>query len=215
MSVRFQKVHPYDRALMVSAFKLRYHVYCLECGFENPENYPDEMEQDTYDSSSVHFVAVNDHDKVIGTIRLIRYSQLGFPLEKHCPVAIKKNDCNPAGMAEISRLAVDRKWRSPEVTLGLWREVYQASKRAGILYWYAAMERKLDRLLRKFHLPFEQVGAMMDYNGSRAPYMGRVDTLERTLALKEPDLYHYFREGLENRKDTTGPDIPYPLFTAL
>ena len=37
-------------------YNLRYQVYCLEEEFESREAFPDQMERDTWDDNSVHFI---------------------------------------------------------------------------------------------------------------------------------------------------------------
>jgi len=197
VTVSFHRVNSEDSVLVEWVYRVRYEVYCLECGFENPENYLSGMEWDQYDPYSIHFIALDDSCGAVGTVRLILDSQLGFPIEKHCQISIRGDQLPRHRGAEISRLAVTRQCRCPEITLGLWKSVYLESKRLGILYWYAAMERKLERLLRKSRLVFEQIGVVVDYNGLRAPFIGRIASLGEGLATESPGMYGYFREGWE------------------
>jgi N-acyl amino acid synthase of PEP-CTERM/exosortase system len=37
-------------------YRVRYQVYCLETGYENPNNYPEKIEKDDVDSRSAHFI---------------------------------------------------------------------------------------------------------------------------------------------------------------
>lgn len=37
-------------------YRLRYQVYCIETGYENPFAYPDRHEKDVYDARSAHFI---------------------------------------------------------------------------------------------------------------------------------------------------------------
>ncbi len=37
-------------------YRLRYQVYCMETGYENPFAYPDRREKDLYDARSAHFI---------------------------------------------------------------------------------------------------------------------------------------------------------------
>ena len=62
MALSFLRVSPHDTVLMEWVYRVRYQVYCIECGFENPQNYPNGMEWDKYDPYSIHFIALNDHD---------------------------------------------------------------------------------------------------------------------------------------------------------
>ena len=102
-------------------------------------------------------------------------------------------------MAEISRLAVFRTWRCPAVTLGLMREVYRESKELGIRFWYAVMERKLARLLKKHHLRFDQIGPMVDYHGPRIPFLGNIEEIESYASERDPERFKFFAEGLKGR----------------
>jgi N-acyl amino acid synthase of PEP-CTERM/exosortase system len=38
-------------------YRLRYQVYCLETGYEDPARYPDKREIDAFDEHAVHFIA--------------------------------------------------------------------------------------------------------------------------------------------------------------
>jgi N-acyl amino acid synthase of PEP-CTERM/exosortase system len=40
-------------------YQLRYRVYCVETGYEDPKNFPDLRERDEFDSRSVHFVVAS------------------------------------------------------------------------------------------------------------------------------------------------------------
>ena len=61
--------------------RVRYQVYCLENGFEDPAAYPDEEERDGWDQHSVHFI-VRDRlsGEWIGAMRLIK------PVEGRLPI---------------------------------------------------------------------------------------------------------------------------------
>jgi N-acyl amino acid synthase of PEP-CTERM/exosortase system len=97
--------------LLRKAFQLRYQVYCLECKFLNPNDYPDGLEIDIYDPYSIHFVTLDHEDTVVGTIRLIQnHAPLPFPIEVHCKPVIESNGLIRDKIAEISRLAVSKKY---------------------------------------------------------------------------------------------------------
>ncbi|MBN2466986.1 MAG: GNAT family N-acetyltransferase [Deltaproteobacteria bacterium] len=195
MSISFQRVYPGDRHLLKLSYRLRYRVYCLECNFEDPDDHSDEMEYDEYDPHSIHFVAL-DNFQVIGTVRLVMNSPIGFPLERHCDVQPGKTRYDRRGLAEVSRLAVGKSWRCSDVSLGLMRAVYQESKKIGIFYWYAAMERKLERLLRQLNVKFIQIGNVTHYHGPRIPYLGSVNEIESFVFLRNPQRFSYFQDGL-------------------
>ncbi len=102
-----------DDERMTDIYKLRYQVYCTECGFEKPEDHPGGMERDEYDEVSTHFCAfVQGTGEIIGTARIILPSAKGFPITRHFEVdksAIA--DIDPTKVGEISRLAISKDFR--------------------------------------------------------------------------------------------------------
>jgi N-acyl-L-homoserine lactone synthetase len=100
-----------DEIELKKVYKLRYKVYCEEWGFENPEKYPDRQETDEFDKNSVHFAAVDDSGRIVGTVRLILFSPDGFPLEKHCDLNGSSEGIRGEDTDEISRLVISRNYR--------------------------------------------------------------------------------------------------------
>jgi len=76
------KVSPVsDEKELTEIFRLRYKIYCLEWGFEKPESYANGILTDIYDDYSLHFAVRDYSNKIVGAIRLILYSEVGFPIE--------------------------------------------------------------------------------------------------------------------------------------
>ncbi len=100
-----------DEKELKEVYKLRYKVYCEEWGFEKPEKYSDRQETDEFDKHAVHFSAIDDSGKVVGTVRLILFSPEGFPLEKHCDIDSSDGGVRGDDTAEISRLIISRDYR--------------------------------------------------------------------------------------------------------
>lgn len=95
-----------------SVQSLRYAVYCLECKFLDPANYPNERETDEYDPYSVHFAATNERKEMVATLRLVRDSPLRFPLELHAGSLLPEFHALPRDKtAEISRLILAKSYR--------------------------------------------------------------------------------------------------------
>ena len=63
--------------------RIRYQVYCLENGFEDPARYPDGEERDEWDEHSVHFI-VRDRlsGEWIGAMRLIKPVEGILPIQR-------------------------------------------------------------------------------------------------------------------------------------
>lgn len=97
---------------MDAIFNLRYQVYCLECNFLDPLDYPDQLEIDEADKRSVHFGATNANGILAGTSRLVLANgEDFFPYAQQCPPS---DDFVPPPVylsAEVSRLAVSRHYR--------------------------------------------------------------------------------------------------------
>lgn len=106
---RFKEVDSDD--LRNNIFRLRYEVYALEFGFENPFDFPDKLERDKFDAHSVHFVALNKYDEVIGTVRMILNSEKGFPVEHASKITEFHDKPESEYITEVSRLAVSRSLR--------------------------------------------------------------------------------------------------------
>lgn len=75
--------------------------------------------------------------------------------------------------------------------------MYQHSVRAGIRYWYAAMERPLARVLERMGFPFEQVGPETDYFGPVTPYMADLRRLEVLVGGRNPALLAWMQQPTE------------------
>lgn len=80
----------------------------------------------------------------------------------------------------------------PEIVLGLYREMYQESKRQGITHWYAAMERSLARLLMRYKFSFVPIGPEVDYYGPVTPYLASLADLEEKVSRCNPELFAWF-----------------------
>ncbi len=92
-------------------YRLRYEVYAMEFGFENPADFPDKREQDDYDPYSIHFVTLNEYDEVIGTVRIILENEKGFPADHASDTSGFKDRPEDRHLTEVSRLAVSKTMR--------------------------------------------------------------------------------------------------------
>ena len=119
----FQKVEKGDSRL-IDLFKLRYQIYCNECGFEKPEDHPGEIERDEFDDIATHFCAFDRETKeIIGTARIILPSEKNFPIHKHFTLdqeAMAAIDGSKVG--EISRLAISKDFRRRAIDKALYAE---------------------------------------------------------------------------------------------
>lgn len=140
-------------------------------------------------------------------------------------LVISKDALSRKQLAEISRLVISKEYRrrgndglyyAPSessadedsrvsqrvrpMVFGLYREIYQESKRRGIKYWYAVMEPSLWTLLKINGFIFHSIGEEVDYYGPVRPYMGSIDEIERSVQAKFPYFFDvYLLDGLERK----------------
>ncbi len=206
--------------LLHETFKLRFQVFCNERQFLTPEDYPEQSERDGYDPFSEHFAVFDRAGQIAGSARLVSGGhEHGYPYQTHCPV-YAGHDLPPDGEArEISRLVVSKLYRRrqedniyglneqdvppppefankrgkhPIIVLGLYRAMYAQSRRLGVRYWYAAMERSLARLLNRYGFDFVQIGPEVDYYGPVAIYLADLRSLEVRVSAENPELFEWF-----------------------
>jgi N-acyl amino acid synthase of PEP-CTERM/exosortase system len=211
-----------DDETLSTIFALRYEVYCNDRKFLPAEDYPDHLETDDFDRFSTHFCAIDKHSRVAAAVRLVRAPD-ELPFQRVFGSSFRERYPVYPAAAEISRLVVDRNYhrrsadlpegislaepidgaapvverraKKPELVLGLYRAMYQHSLRAGIAYWYAAMERGLARALLKYHIEFQCIGPEADYFGPVAPYLASLRELEMRVGKADSDLLRWFMLG--------------------
>lgn len=86
---------------------------------------------------------------------------------------------------------------TPEILMGICRELYQQSKRRGITHWVLAMERGLYVMLKRMGFRYTPAGPEVDYYGPVRPYVASIDALEKGLYRVSPDTLAYMVKGLE------------------
>ncbi len=213
----FHKVEK-DDSRLIDLYKLRYKIYCDECGFEKPEDHPGKMEWDEFDDVATHFCAFDrDTKEIIGTARIILYSEKNFPIIKHFSLdreAITAIDETKVG--EISRLAISKDFRRRAIdkalyaeekvdisdrkvynqrrrqfdlalVAGLYRCIYLESRALGLTHWYAVMAKGLYYLLKSRSIIWHPIGPSQDYHGWRRPYVAEISENVKSVAINFPE----------------------------
>ncbi len=106
------------------------------------------------------------------------------------------NQKNAAPSTHDEDEAMHRRHR-PEIILGLYKTMYQVSKRQGITHWFAAMEKTLLRLLHRYSFAFTPIGPQIDYYGPVTPYLTKIAHIETGLRQQCPEMFAKFIQGLE------------------
>ena len=105
-------------ALLAETLRLRYQVYCVEHAYEDPDAFPNGMEEDGYDTRSLHALLIHRASTLAaGTVRLIRpdvsFPIGSLPIETLCkePDLFDESILPRASLAEVSRFAVSKAFR--------------------------------------------------------------------------------------------------------
>jgi N-acyl amino acid synthase of PEP-CTERM/exosortase system len=87
-------------------YQLRYQVYCLETGYEDPAHFPDGQEKDEWDDDSIHFlVRERGSGQWVAAMRLVLPSAQILPIKQR--VAIEPSLLRDRRhSAEVSRLCM-------------------------------------------------------------------------------------------------------------
>lgn len=101
-------------------FRIRYHVYCLETGYEDASSFPDRRETDEFDSRSAHFIvrtrATGDW---IAAMRLVLGPMESLPISRFATIdkdlllrSMRANSTEEFTIsAEVSRMSVVAQYR--------------------------------------------------------------------------------------------------------
>ena len=214
--------------------KIRYHVYCVERGFENPARFPTGEERDPWDDDSVHFVVrERGSGRCVAAMRLILPRAVDFPVEAlGCLEPSRTEGLRRRQLAEISRICVVRtpatwmyrgaslsglgqvpKSRELDVLLGMLRTINVYGTERGIEHCYLLVTEAFVRVLRRMGVVLRQAGSAVDYRGSRTPYLVSLRESAASMRAKAAAIERLFsRERLAYRRsseideDTVDPD---------
>lgn len=220
------QLHSDDCTRISSAQELRFKTYCLERKYLAPEKYVDQKEYDEYDCNSEHFGAFDRDHKLVGYVRLVHSDRSGYFPFQHYGLKLFSGFVlpPPKESGEISRLIVsqhyrrrredriipgdqnatecseikvpDRRIHSPQILLNLYRQMYAVSKKNGVRYWYAAMDKTLTRALNHMNFGFQQIGPDADYYGVVSPYILDLENIEERLGQENMQLLNWFRDSM-------------------
>ena len=108
-----------------------------------------------------------------------------------------------AATARLSPTGVERRSssRCEWIVLGLYKAMYQYCVEAGINHWYAAMERSLVRLLKRYGVIFFPIGPEADYFGQVTPHCVSLSSLQDSVPKLSAQLADWFRNPEPNLGD--------------
>ncbi len=224
----FQKISR-ESPLINDVYKLRYKVYCDEWGFEKPQDHPGGLEFDEYDAHSVHIGAfLKENGLLVGTVRIILDSELGFPIEKHCIIDADMSCVERQRIGEISRLAVSKEYRRRVfdkllynddytleeidfnrqiferrkydflIVMGLYICMYKESVALGLTHWYAVMAKGLCNRLKCMDILFKPIGPVIDYHGLRIPYIASITDIIEKISSGKASHFEEYEKAMLN-----------------
>ena len=184
-------------------YNLRYRIYCLERGYEDPQAYPDLREHDLYDESSAHFLirSLESHEW-LATVRLITVPFNSLPINEHCEIDKDQlPEFSVGEVAEVSRLCaippqqkltfhagLTTSW----LTMGLIRAARWYALEHEIRYFSFLVADSLARILKRVGIEFTAVGPISNYRGKRRPYVHDVQLGYREMPIKAPEVHEMF-----------------------
>lgn len=170
--------------------RLRFQVYCLDKGYEDPARFPDACERDEHDARAVHLVAYErGTGRPVGALRLVLSEETGFPCEQvggfdvAALSGIARERC-----LELSRLCLPKIRRtgprlvgdegeavsmlqSCEIAVALYRAAYEFSRSRGVSHWLGFTSPAMRRLLSNQKVRLEALGAPLQHRGERQLYL--------------------------------------------
>ena len=185
-------------------YRLRYQVFCLETGFEDPGQFPDREERDEADGHAVHFLTrERAHPDWVAAVRLVLARDGELPLGGICKLDDEHAELlEDPRAAEVSRLSMVGSYRrrtqervtacgldsidtnpkivpferrrEPVVLLGMLRAALTYSRYNGVEKLFFLIRPALARVLSREGIPFDRAGPACEHRGLRYPYVADV-----------------------------------------
>jgi len=185
--------------LMKKIYTLRYEVYCEEVKLLNRSEYPERFEKDEYDENSVHFAVLDHKNDVIGTVRLIKKSNLQFPTITEYKLEDQLKDIDKDHLVEISRFMVKKEFRKTMLMVDICKAIYLYSKKNGINFWLGCAERWFIHSMNQLFGPLNIIKEpKFCFNAMNYPFILGLDEAERNVKRISSVLNKYFNENVKN-----------------
>jgi len=204
--------------------RIRYQVFCLDKGFEDPCAFSAAQETDAWDDQSAHFIVQNKHsEQWVAATRLV-VPRKGHPLPVDSLGALDRHLLDDPKMAlgEISRFciignrsrveinsqlqpepnsleawgigAIGKKQQF-EVTLGMMRAAGIYALKRDINFCVMLITDAFARMLRTLGVPLEPVGPVTDHRGLRTAYVVDLRASVMSMAKKSSTVRDFFRRA--------------------
>lgn len=198
---------------LTAMYSFRYKIFCEQRGYLDALD-GQSLESDDYDRNSVHFIAINEKGEIVGTIRLIKNSRIGLPVEKYFGIDLRDRTTDVSSCVEISRLSVlsSKNSINNPIAFGLYKACYDYCTEHRLLNWYAILDKKINRLFNYYGYTFKQIGETRECLGdSTAPFLMNLDDMMKNLNKKRSTIFDFlshpfpgtFNEFISDRDNRT------------
>ncbi|MBN1521476.1 MAG: GNAT family N-acetyltransferase [Candidatus Aureabacteria bacterium] len=153
-------------------------------------------EKDSFDSFAVHFVALDPKREVIGTVRLIADadSPQGLPVKYH--PGLFSSHFSTLHSAEISQFAADKRIKSENLFLSLFRAVYQYCVKMKIVTVYLNLDEECLNLLKQMGFRITVMGRTERFQYHETlPAKWDMADVESHLRLKNSKIYSWLHQN--------------------
>jgi len=140
-----------SREDLEKVWRLRYQVYCIELG-DQPKNQSG-LERDMYDEYAMHFLAIDEKGRAVGTMRFIHNNPKGFEMDSDFPLTDYMKTHGISRALEGGRFVIHKDvGRDARITVafGLFKCLYDYCCETGI---YDIFTVTLPKILQKYSMP--------------------------------------------------------------
>ncbi len=192
---------PKEKEILDKMFRFRYQVYCLVDKLLDKNNYPNKKESDEFDDKSVFILAFNKKNEVLGMVRIIYNSSLGFPTEEEFSLEKNLDKYNKDKMVELSRLIVRPDYRNTLLLYDLYKAALFYSKQNGVKYWLGCVEEWFLKSLKKIMGDIDIPGKpIFCFNAMNYPFVLKVKEVESKIKSKNKLLYFFIKKKSDKFK---------------
>ena len=204
--------------------RIRYQVFCLDKGFEDPEAFSAAQETDAWDDQSAHFIVQKKNTRQWVAATRVVLPKTGRPLPVDSLNAFDRSilDDPTTRVGEISRFCIisNRSQIEPcgelepepnsleawgigaigkkqqfEVTLGMIRAAGIYALKRDVNYCIMLITDAFARLLRKLGVTLRQAGPSIEHRGARTAYLVDMRESVMSMAKKSSAVRDLFRRS--------------------
>lgn len=194
-------------------YRLRYQVYCLDTGFEDPARFPAGEEKDPHDAHAVHFlVRAKGSERYVAGLRLVLpQPDAVLPIQGLGILDGRSGLMAEQGrVAEVSRVCQPRRQggeASQGSTLfGLLRAAFFYCLESDIHHLLFLIRPAMARMIGRMHIPLSPAGERCDHRGIRYPFWADLYRAAGQMTRDCPDLANQLCFSMAYTRHSELPD---------